>query len=88
MRGEETPGQMAFWQTGDHEIDFVTAPGAAVEIKLDSTNPLEFAWFPKTFSRSRLIVIGKDRWAAGSLEGMTLEDFLLADPATTVGRPA
>jgi hypothetical protein len=29
-------------------------------------------------------VIGRDRWRAGSLEGMTLEDFLLADPATTV----
>jgi hypothetical protein len=30
-------------------------------------------------------VIGKDRWAAGSLKGMTLEDFLLADPVTTGG---
>jgi hypothetical protein len=55
-----------------------------VEVKLGSTNPMEFAWFPRTFPRASLTVIGKDRWAAGSLEGVTLEDFLLADPATTV----
>jgi hypothetical protein len=59
-------------------------PRAAVEVKLGSTNPWEFAWFPRTVSRASLTVIGKDRWAAGSLAGVTLEDFLLADPATTV----
>jgi predicted AAA+ superfamily ATPase len=84
VRGEEAAEQMAFWQAAGHELDFVATPKAAVEVKLGSTNPMEFAWFPRTFSRASLSVIGRDRWRAGSLEGMTLEDFLLADPATTV----
>jgi uncharacterized protein len=85
VRGDESPEQMAFWQAPGHEIDFITPPRAAIEVKTGSTNPLEFAWFPRTFPPGRLTVIGKDRWQAGSLEGITLEDFLLADPATTVG---
>jgi predicted AAA+ superfamily ATPase len=84
VRGAEAAEQMAFWQAAGHELDFVATPKAAVEVKLGSTNPLEFAWFPRTFSRASLSVIGRDRWRAGLLEGMTLEDFLLADPATTV----
>lgn len=83
VRGEEAAEQMPFWQTAGHEIDFIATPQAAVEVKLGSTNPMEFAWFPRTFTRASLAVIGNDRWRAGSLEGMTLEDFLLADPTTT-----
>ena len=79
VRGEETPEQMAFWQASGHELDFVTSPQAAVEVKIGSTNPLEFAWFPRTFAKGRLTVIGQDRWAAGRLTGATLEQFLLAD---------
>jgi hypothetical protein len=67
-----------------HEIDFIATPQAAVEVKLGSTNPMEFAWFPRTFTRASLTVIGNDRWQAGSLEGMTLEDFLLADRLGTI----
>ena len=85
IRGDEAAEQMAFWQAGGHEIDFVATPHAAVEVKLGSTNPVEFAWFPRTFSRTGLTVIGQDHWRAGSLEGMTLEDFLLADPAPAGG---
>jgi len=79
VRGEESPEQMAFWQAAGHELDFVTSPKAALEVKSGPTNPLEFAWFPRSFARASLTVIGQDRWAAGSLRGVTLEDFLLAE---------
>ncbi len=79
VRGEETPEQMAFWQASGHELDFVTSPQSAVEVKIGSTNPLEFAWFPRTFAKASLTVIGHDRWAAIRLTGTTLEEFLLAD---------
>lgn len=80
VRGEETPEQMAFWQASGHELDFVTSPRSALDVKIGSTNPLEFAWFPRTFAKGSLTVIGQDRWAAGPLTGTTLEEFLLADP--------
>jgi uncharacterized protein len=83
-RGDEAAEQMAFWQAAGHELDFITAPRAAVEVKLGRTNPLDFAWFPKTFPRAVLTVIGQDRWVAGPLRGVTLEEFLLADPMADV----
>jgi predicted AAA+ superfamily ATPase len=86
VRGAEAPEQLAFWQAAGHDIDFVATPAGAVEVKLGSTNPLEFAWFPRTFPRAGLTVIGQNRWAAGPLRGVTLEDFLLADtPASVAG---
>lgn len=81
VRGEESPEQMAFWQAAGHEIDFIASPRAAVEVKTGGTNPLDFAWFPRSFARSNLTVIGQDRWAAGRLRGVTLEEFLLSDEA-------
>lgn len=77
VQGDESPEQMAFWQGGDHEIDFVISPQAAIEVKLGPSYPLEFAWFHRCLPKSRLSVVGENRFSAGPIEGFTFEDFLL-----------
>ena len=70
---------MAFWQSEGHEVDFLSPPGAAIEVKLGRTSPMEFAWFPRCMPRATLSAVGLDRFAAGVIQGITLEDFLLAE---------
>lgn len=77
VRGDESPEQMAFWQGGDHEIDFIVPPRTAIEVKLGRTHPLEFAWFHRCMPGAGLSVVGQDRFSAGPIEGLTLEDFLI-----------
>lgn len=77
VQGDESPEQMAFWQGGGHEVDFMSSPQTAIEVKLGQANPLEFAWFHRCLPKAMLSVIGENRFSAGPIEGMTFEDFLL-----------
>jgi predicted AAA+ superfamily ATPase len=87
VRGDESPEQLAFWQSGGHELDFLGSPDTAIEVKLGKTSPLEFAWFPRCLPRATLSVVGRDRYSAGAIQGITLEDFLLEQtPAVDSGR--
>jgi uncharacterized protein len=85
IRGEETPEDMAHWQSKEHELDFVLAPDQFLEVKRGRTSPLEFGWFPKVFPRGRLTVIGRDRFETDSVHGMTMEDFLLQETHERAG---
>lgn len=78
-RGEELPEIMAFWQSKEHEIDFVASADELLEVKAGSTSPHEFTWFARTFPLARLKVIGSHRFAAGAVSGVTMEDFLLEE---------
>ena len=87
VRGDESPEQLAFWQSKGHELDFLGSPHAAIEVKLGKTSPLDFAWFPRCLPRATLSVVGRDRYSAGAIQGITLEDFLLEQtPAVDSGR--
>ncbi len=77
LRGEEFPEVMSFWQSGEHELDFVLAPDHFVEVKRGRTGPLDFTWFPKCFPKGRLTVLSESRFETDRIHGITLEDFLL-----------
>jgi len=78
LRGEEFPEHLHFWQGGEHEIDFVVAPNRFLEVKRGSSGPMEFAWFPRVFPKGRLTVITRTPFETDHVQGITMEDFLLA----------
>jgi predicted AAA+ superfamily ATPase len=75
--GAEFPELMAYWQSSEHEIDFVPHKGEYIEVKSGPASPLEFTWFPKMFRNDHLTVINASRFETGFCKGITLEDFLL-----------
>jgi predicted AAA+ superfamily ATPase len=77
--GEEMPEQMLYYQSREREIDFVLDDGTFLEVKRGATSPMEFAWFPRSFPGSRLVVIGREGFEAGPIVGITLERFLRGD---------
>ncbi|GMV38437.1 MAG: hypothetical protein AMXMBFR64_01530 [Myxococcales bacterium] len=79
VRGDDSPEQLLFWGSKQHELDFVCPPATFVEVKRGRTGPLELGWFPKVFPDGRLLVVGGDRFETDRIRGLTLEDFLLDD---------
>ena len=79
-KGSELPEVLSFWQSKEHEIDFVLDDSEFLEVKSGASSPLEFAWFAKVFPKGRLRVINRNRFEAARIAGMTLEDFLLEEP--------
>jgi len=75
------PEVSSFWESKEHELDFVVSPEQYIEVKLGKTSPLEFAWFNRTFPHAKLQVVGGSRFETDRVQGLTLEDFLL-DEAT------
>lgn len=74
---KEMPEVMHYWQGGNHELDFVVAPGEFLEVKRGRTGPLDFAWFPKSFPAGRLTVVGANRFETDRVVGLTVADFML-----------
>lgn len=80
LRGDEIPEKMNFWQSENHEIDFIHSPDEMIEVKRGKSGPLEFGWFPKVFPNARLTVISTSRFETDCIEGLTLHDFLCRGP--------
>ena len=78
IRGEEFPETMNFWQSKQHEIDFVLNSKAFLEVKRGNASPLDYAWFHKTFPSARLTVINQQRFVF-YVKGITFEDFLMEE---------
>lgn len=76
----ENPEALGFWQSKNHEIDFVTADGCFLEVKLGKTNPLEFSWFGNTFPKKNLTVISQSRYSSQNVTSMSIHEFLLSEP--------
>jgi uncharacterized protein len=76
LRGDEIPEKMNFWQSANHEVDFVLSPTELLEVKRGKSGPLEFGWFPKVFPNAHLTVISASRFETDAVEGITLPDFL------------
>lgn len=75
----ENPEKLAFWQSREHEIDFIDHAGHFYEVKRGRTGPIEFSWFPKIFPKGRLTVIGPGSFETQQVEGITMHDFLMGE---------
>ena len=76
IRGDEFPEKMSFWQSGNHELDFVLTPDSFIEVKRGKTSPMEFNWFPNVFPNGHLTVISESRFETDRISGITITDFL------------
>lgn len=75
------PEGLGFWQSRDHEVDFVARGEEWIEVKIGRAGPLDFSWYPKTFPRGRLTVICATPFETERIRGVTLQDFLLEGPS-------
>jgi predicted AAA+ superfamily ATPase len=76
IRGAPEPERLPYWQSREHEIDFVAGDDSFVEVKRGRASALDFAWFPKTFPRGRLTVVCTTPFEADRIRGITLDGFL------------
>jgi predicted AAA+ superfamily ATPase len=74
--GAAAPERIPYWQGGDHEIDFVIAADAFIEVKRGQASALDFTWFPKAFPKGHLTVVCATAFEADRVRGVTLEAFL------------
>lgn len=78
IQSSEMPDNLLFWQSKDHEIDFILPnEDRFIEVKVGSNSPADFQWFFKAFPKKQLTVIGKNRMESLGVKCITLEDFLL-----------
>lgn len=77
IKGENILSPLSFWQSKEHEVDFVVSGDEFLEIKKGACSPLEFSWFARHFSHKQLYIINTKKFATESLHGLLLEDFLL-----------
>ncbi len=67
-----------YWQSPDHELDFVIDDSHFIEVKRGQTSALEFSWFSKVFGRqAKLQVIGTSKFEGLQTRGVTIDEFLL-----------
>ncbi|NNM58925.1 MAG: ATP-binding protein [Legionellales bacterium] len=80
IKGEgDLPEHLNFWQSKEHEIDFVLPEeNRFIEVKSGSFNPVNFTWFLTNFQHHKLTVINKNHFDTARIIGITLEDFLLS----------
>lgn len=76
---------VGFWRSAEHEVDFVTAGGDWVEVKLGQAGPLDFHWFPAAFPRGTLTVVCTTPFETAKVRGVTVHDFLMAGPSRMRG---
>lgn len=73
----ELPEHIHFWQSHDHEIDFILPEkNSYLEVKAGIANPTNFIWFLNTFQNCKLTVINKNPFNTQKIVGITLENFL------------
>jgi len=76
IRGAEEPERLPYWQSREHEIDFVAGDDRFVEVKRGRASALDFAWFARSFPKGHLTVICASPFEADRIGGVTLEAFL------------
>lgn len=76
---EDLPDHLNFWQSKEHEIDFVLSESRQyLEVKAGNSSPTNFIWFLQGFPKSELTVINKKSFTTAKIQGITFEDFLLS----------
>lgn len=79
-RGDDAPDELHFWSSKQNEIDYVVNPRLLIEVKRGRTQPSEFAWFGRSFPSAHLRIVGRERFAADRVRGLTIAE-LLRDPS-------
>ncbi len=79
IRGDDLPELLPHWSSKEHELDFVVSPDSFIEVKAGATNPLEFAWFPRTLPKAHLTVVSDSSYETDRIRGVTMHAFLLGD---------
>ncbi|CAN5210307.1 AAA family ATPase [soil metagenome] len=77
IKGDEILTPLAFWQSSNHELDFVESAEHLIEVKRGHCSAIEFRWFPQQFPHKLLTVINASHFVTDFVKGMTMEDFLL-----------
>lgn len=75
LAGTELLSPQGFWQSKEHEIDFVVDDNL-IEVKRGKCSSLEFAWFARIFPKQFLTIINANLFETKSVRGVSLEDFL------------
>ena len=78
LAGEPEPERLPFWQSKEHELDFVLSPTEYIEVKRGPASPIEFAWFARTFPAAKLTVVCQTPFVTDRMHGITIQDFLHA----------
>ncbi len=81
LAGVRDPERIPYWQSRDHEIDFVLASDHFLEVKRGRATALDFAWFPLRFPKAHLTVICATPFSADRITGVTLDTFLRGSPS-------
>lgn len=77
---EVLPEHLHFWQSSEHEIDFVLPDQSTyIEVKSGHCLATNFIWFLKSFNKQHLTVINQNSFDSQRITGITLENFLLGD---------
>lgn len=77
IAGQEILAPFAFWQNREHELDFVESPAHFIEVKRGACSPIEFSWFSRQFPEKMLTVINAAEFKTDTVQGISLERFLL-----------
>lgn len=78
IHGGDLPDHLNFWQSKEHEIDFVLPEASLyLEVKSGKTSASEFMWFAKTFKNQTLTVVSQSVFESMKTQGITFEDFLI-----------
>jgi predicted AAA+ superfamily ATPase len=78
-RGEDVPDQLHYWQSKEHELDYVVRPDLLIEVKRGSTSATEFGWFPRTFPRGELWIAGAGTFRGQRISGRSFAELLRDD---------
>jgi len=76
IAGTEFPENLPYWQGEKHEIDFVGSSQEHIEVKRTTGDPRQFAWFPRSFPKGRLTVVGDKPFETDRIRGVTLAAFM------------
>ncbi len=77
MRGQDKEIKIGFWQSQEHEIDFVTSDHKFYEVKSGKVSPQEFAWFSKVFPGEKLTIVCDSQFETKNLRAISFHDFLM-----------
>jgi uncharacterized protein len=76
IHGELVPEQLAYWQAGQHELDYIVRPDLAIECKRGGSSAADFGWFPRTFPAAHLWIVGRDSFDGQKVHGRTFAEVL------------
>lgn len=82
IANSENRDHLSFWQSKEHEIDFVEPDqDLYLEVKKGASNPMNFSWFLRNFNKAHLTVINQNAFETERITGISLDQFLKGEAA-------